>query len=202
MPPVQPGEHGEAGHFPGNNFTENPSIRAGHYSYPGFDHNLRPKRPAFVEAPGMTNHAPNYAHSHGHLGLPEIYPSPQGTSRRSSVFNSPSEYGSPATPVMYTSWQTSNTPNTQSIYGYAPQLPSVQTFGGQMPQGPSYVVPSIDGLPRQPPDAHHGNMFVSGSVDQSAVHHQSEYSSYVTDPGSLVGSGVKTEGGPHPSITQ
>ncbi|KAI3337104.1 hypothetical protein HD806DRAFT_542819 [Xylariaceae sp. AK1471] len=199
MPQVQPSEHSEASHFPGNSFADNVPIRTAHYSHTGFDPELS-ERPSYVEAPGMANHAPNYGH--GHLGLPEMYTSPQGTSRRSSVFNSPSEYGSPATPAMYTPWQTSNAPSTPSMYGYPPQQSSVQTFGGQMAQGPSYVVPSIDGLPRHPPDAHHGNMFASRGVGQGAVHHQPGYSNYVTDAASLVGPGVKTEGGPHPSVPQ
>ncbi|KAF2970608.1 hypothetical protein GQX73_g2992 [Xylaria multiplex] len=199
MPQVQSGEHGETGHFPSHGFPDNVPIRSAHYSHPGFEPELS-ERPSYVEAPSMGNQAPGYSHSH--LGLPEMYPSPQGTSRRSSVFNSPSEYGSPATPVAYSAWPTSNTPSNPSLYGFPPQPPTVQGFGGQISQAPQYAAPSIDGLPRQTTDANHGDIFAPRTVGQCVIPHQPSYPNYVTDGASLVGPSVKTEGGHHPSITQ
>ncbi|KAJ2982732.1 hypothetical protein NUW58_g6380 [Xylaria curta] len=198
MPQAQVNEHAETGHFAGNAFPDSVGIRAAHYTHPGFDPEL-PERPNYVETPGMGNHAPNY--SHGHLGLPEMYPSPQGTSRRPSVFNTPSDYGSPATPVVYSPWSTSTTtPASAPMYGFQPQPPSVQAFGGQMAQSSSYSTPSIDGLPRQAPDTHHGDIFASRSLGQNGIQHQPAYPNYVADSASLAGSNVKTEGGNHPSI--
>ncbi|GAW21802.1 hypothetical protein ANO14919_113270 [Xylariales sp. No.14919] len=199
MSQVQANEHGETGHFPSHGFPESVSMRAAQYSHPGFDSELS-DRSNYAETPGMGNQATSY--SHGHLGLPELYPSPQGTSRRSSVFNSPSEYGSPATPVAYSPWPTSNTPSNPSLYGFPPQPSSVQAFGGQIAQGPQYTTPTIDGLPRQDADAHHGDIFAPRAVSQCVMPHQPGYPNYVTDGASLVRSSVKTEGGHHPSMPQ
>ncbi|KAI8628634.1 hypothetical protein F5Y19DRAFT_476181 [Xylariaceae sp. FL1651] len=200
MPHLQAGEPSESDNFPGNTFNENVPIRETHYTHPGFDADLPSERPSYVETSSMVSHAPNY---NGHLGLPEMYPSPHGTSRRSSVFNSPPDYASPATPAMYAPWQSSNAPNNSSMYAFPTQASNVQApFGGQITQSPSYMAPQIDGLPRQTNDAHHGNIFASRGVSQGPLHHQQGYSNYVADAGSMVGSGTKTEGIPHPSVPQ
>ncbi|KAI0460446.1 hypothetical protein F5B21DRAFT_8211 [Xylaria acuta] len=199
MSQVQVNEHTETGHFAGNSFPENVPIRTSHYSHTGFEPELS-ERPNYVETPSMGTHAPNYGHSH--LGLSEMYPSPQETSRRSSVFNSPSDYDSPATPVVYSPWSSSNTLSNPPIYGFQSQPPSVQAFGGQMAQGSSYTASPIDGLPRLATEAHHGDIFASRGVGQGTMHHQSGYPNYVTDSSSLVGPNVKTEGRHTPSIPQ
>ncbi|KAI1355836.1 hypothetical protein F5Y01DRAFT_153687 [Xylaria sp. FL0043] len=198
MSQVQVGQHNETNHFPGHTFTANVAIRAAQYSQPEFESELS-SRQNYVESPGVGNQAPNYSHSH--LGLPEMYSSPQATSRRSSVFNSPSEYGSPATPVTYSPWPTSNATSNPSMYGFPPQPPSVQAFG-QLAQGPSYVSPPpMDGLPRQSADPHHGDLFASGTVGQCTMPAQPGYQGYVTD-GALVTPNAKSDAGHHPSIHQ
>ncbi|KAI2637306.1 hypothetical protein GGS21DRAFT_510977 [Xylaria nigripes] len=147
IPQIQPGDHNETGHYP-NNYTENVPIRAAYYSHSGYEHQLSSQRPNYVDAPGISNHAPPNYGGHGHLGLPDMYSSPQGSSRRSPVFNPPSEYGSPATPVVYSTWPTSNAPNNPPLYGFSQQQSSVPAFGAQMPQAPSYPNPAMDGLSR------------------------------------------------------
>lgn len=200
MSQAQVNEHREAGHFAGNSFPEHVSMPTPHYPHHGFEPELS-ERTNYVEAAGIGTHAPSY--SHNHIGLSEMYPSPQGTSRRSSVFNSPSEYGSPATPVVYSPWSSSNTPSTTPIYGFQSQQHSVQAFGGQMAQGPSYTAPSIDGaLPRPSTEVHHGDIFASRGVGQGTMHHQSSYPSYVADNVSLVGPHVKIEPEHHPPTPQ
>ncbi|KAI0424053.1 hypothetical protein F5Y09DRAFT_162991 [Xylaria sp. FL1042] len=190
MSQVQVNQHNETNHFPGHSFPENVAIRAAQYSHPDFEAELS-TRQNYVEAP-------NY--NHGHLGLPDMYSSPQGTSRRSSVFNSPSDYESPGTPAAYSPWPTSNAPNNPSMYGFPSQPSSVQAFG-QLAQGPSYAAPPIDGLPRQAADTNHRDLFASGTVGQCAMPPQPSYPAYVTD-GALVGPNVKLEAGHHPSIHQ
>ncbi|KAI0976175.1 hypothetical protein F4678DRAFT_456494 [Xylaria arbuscula] len=192
MSQVPVNQHNETGQFQGHNFHENIPFRPAHYPHSEFESEM-PDRPNFVETPVVGNQPPNYGPNQ--LGLPELYPSPQGTSRRSSVFNSPTEYGSPATPVGYSSWPTSNGPS--SLYGFPPQPPNVQAFG-QLTQGPPYAAQPIDGLPRQAPDPQHGDMFSSRTVGQCPVPTQTGYPSYVTE--SLMGSNVKSEAGHHPSI--
>ncbi|KAI0476722.1 hypothetical protein F4859DRAFT_60023 [Xylaria cf. heliscus] len=199
MSHVQVNEHSETGHFAGNSFPANVPMRTPHYSHPGFEPELS-ERPNYVEAPAMGTHAPTYGHSH--LGLPEMYPSPEGTSRRSSVFNSPSDYESPATPAVYSPWSGSNTTNNAPIYGFHTQQHNVQAYGGQIAQASSYTALPIDSLPRPGTEAHHGDIFASGGVGQGVIHHQSCYPNYPTDTASLVGPTVKTEGEHRPSIPQ
>jgi hypothetical protein len=200
MPQIQTSEPSDASQFQGNGFPDQLPMRTTHYTHHSFDPELPSERPSYVEVSSMANHAPNYSHSH--LGLSEMYPSPHGVSRRSSVFNSPSEYGSPATPAIYSPWHPPNASSNPSMYGFPPQ-PSMQpSFGGQMAQGSSYSGPLIDGLPRPTTDARHGSISGSRGVEQSAIQHQPAYSNYVADAGSLMGPGVKTEGAPHPYIPQ
>ncbi|KAI1426003.1 hypothetical protein F5Y12DRAFT_713658 [Xylaria sp. FL1777] len=198
MSPVQVNQHGETSQYPSHSFPESVTIRAAQYPHPEFEPELS-ERASYVEAAGVGNQAPGYNHSH--LGLPEMYSSPQGTSRRSSVFNSPSDYGSPATPVTYSPWPTSSTPSNPSLYGFPPQPSSVQAFG-QLAHGPPYAAPTIDGLSRQTTEAHQGDMFASRTVGQCAMPPQPPYPNYVTDGAPLVGPNIKSEGAHHPSIHQ
>ncbi|KAI1743701.1 hypothetical protein F4680DRAFT_354443 [Xylaria scruposa] len=192
MHQVQVHEHGETGHFAGNSFAENMPIRTSHYPNPGFEPEV-PERQNYLEAPSMGNHAPSYGHSH--LGLSEMYPSPQESGRRSSAFNSPT------TPVMYPPWSSSNNPGNAPMYSLQSQPHGVQAFGGQMAQDPSYTTSYLDGLPRPDAEAHHADVFASRDVGQGAIHHQSVYPNFVTD-GASVGPNVKIEGGRPPSLSQ
>ncbi|KAI1131541.1 hypothetical protein F5Y10DRAFT_262113 [Nemania abortiva] len=195
LPQIHATEHTETGHFPSNSFPPTVDMRAAQYSHSAYDPKLY-ERANYVEGSGLDNHhAPNYNHSH--LGMQEMYPSPQGTSRRSSVFTPP-DYGSPAAPA-YASWQTSNTSSNPPIYSFQPQPPSVQAFGGQMAQGPPYPTSSLEGLPRQAVDTH-GDLFVARPVGQSTIQHQPAYPDYVATEGASLGpANVKAEGVHNPS---
>ncbi|GAP89238.1 hypothetical protein SAMD00023353_1200400 [Rosellinia necatrix] len=191
MPQAQAHDHSQTGNFSGTNFPDNVDMRAAHYPHPSFEHGM-PERPNFVQTSDLGNHAPNYGHNH--LGVHEMYSSGPATSRRPSTFSSPSEYSNAASPAVYSTWPAPNTPTNQPMYGFPPQLPSVQGFSGQIAQGSSYVPSSIDGLPR--PDVQHGAVFASRSVGQSIMQHTSGYSNYLTEA-PLVGSSIKTESEHH-----
>ncbi|KAI0526502.1 hypothetical protein F5B22DRAFT_641644 [Xylaria bambusicola] len=199
MSQVQISDHSESGQFSAHGFPQDIAIRGAQYQQPDFESELS-ERPNYMETHGAGNQASNYSHSH--LGLPDMYPSPQGTSRRSSVFNSGSEYGSPATPVTYSPWPTSSAPNNTPMYGFPPQSSNVQVFG-QLSQGQSYAPPSIDGLPRQASGAHHTDIFASRTVGHCAIQPQRGFTHYVTTDGaSLLERNVKSEGEHQPSISQ
>ena len=198
MSQVQVNETGEPSQFPSHDFPESVGLRAPQYPQQDFETELT-ERPNYMEAHAVTNQASNYNHSH--LGLPDMYPSPQGTSRRSSVFNSSSDYDSPATPVTYSPWPTSNTSSSAPMYGFPPQSSNVQVFG-QLSQGPAYTAQPIDGLPRQASDAHNSDIFAPRAVNQCAVPPHSGFPHYMTDGTSLIGRNIKSEGEHHSSIPQ
>ncbi|KAI1823048.1 hypothetical protein F4861DRAFT_350321 [Xylaria intraflava] len=143
--PVHTSEHRETSHYSGNSFPDTVLMRQEYYAHPGYDHQLSSQRPNYAETASINGPAQNFAH--GHLGLPEVYSSPQGAHRRSPVFNTSSDFGSPATSVVYPPWPTSSATTNPPMYGFQ-QPPSVQAFGGQMAQGPSFPSPVLDGLPR------------------------------------------------------
>ncbi|KAI1359529.1 hypothetical protein F5Y08DRAFT_76687 [Xylaria arbuscula] len=189
MPQVQVSENRESGQFPDHNFSESVSLRAAPYSHPDFESEL-PERPNYMEAHGVGNQAQNYNPSH--LGLSDMYPSPQETSRRSSAFNSGSDYQSPATPVTYSPWPATSAPHSTPMYGFPPQHSNVQVFG-QLSQGQAYTAQALDGLPRQAADAHHADIFVTRAVSQCPIPAHSGFSHYVTDETSLMGHDIKSE---------
>lgn len=199
MSQVQANGHSESGHFSGSSFAESISFHASQPHHPGYEHGFY-ERSGYIEGPGIENHPPGY--SHIPHGLPEMYPTPQATSTRTSVLNSPSNYESPASPVVYPHWPTSNPPSHPSTYSFQPQPPSVQAFGGQMTRGPSYATSAVDGILPPTADVHHGDIFAPGSVGPAAIPHQPAYPNFVMERTSSVGPTVKGEGGHNPSIPQ
>ncbi|KAI1116080.1 hypothetical protein F5Y14DRAFT_85559 [Nemania sp. NC0429] len=168
MPQAQTYGQGGPAHYSGNSFTGNDLVHASHASHQRYNSEFH-ERSGYIEAPSVGSHAPSYSH-----GLPELCPTPQAeNSKRSSVFNSPSDYGSPATSVVYSHWQ--NPPSHPSQYSFQPQLPSTQVFNGQMTRAPSYATSTVDGLPPPTTDLHHSDLFASGIVGPSVVSHPPPY---------------------------
>jgi hypothetical protein len=199
MSHVRGNEHSETRHFPGHGYPQSVDVRATRCSHPAYGPELC-EQPSYVEDPSIGNHAPSY--SHPHIGVPNMYATTQATSRRSSEFTSASEYGSPVAPAMYNTWPNSNAASGSSAYQYSPQPTNVHHFSGQIIQNPPYGMPLMDGLPRQPADTSHGDIFASRNVGQSAIQHQSAYSEYAAEGASLGPIHVKTEGGQNSSIPQ
>lgn len=190
MTDIETSEPSGAGNFPTHGFSETVSLRPAQYAHAEFEHSM-PERSNYGETSTIGNHEQTY--NHGHLGLPEMYPSPQETSRRPSVFNSPTDYASPATPVVYSPWPSS--------YAFQPPPPGgVQGFGGQMAQG-SYATTSIDGLPRA--DMHHADVFAHRSAGPSAIQHPAGgYANYATEGQHLGQGNNKSDRGHHPPTPQ
>jgi hypothetical protein len=188
MNETEANEHSGPGNFPSHSFPPTIPLRPTHYTHSEFEHGMS-ERPNYGETSAMGNHTQNY--SHGQLGLSEMYPSPPESSRRPSVFNSPTDYVSPATPVVYSPWS--------APYAFPPPPPGVQGFGGQIAQG-SYATTSIDGLARA--DMHHADVFAPRGASQSAIQHPAGYANYGTE-GAHLGHGTnKTDRGHHHPILQ
>ncbi|KAI0115976.1 hypothetical protein GGR51DRAFT_555850 [Nemania sp. FL0031] len=183
---IHANEHCDAGHFQSDNYPPPVALRPAQYPNSIYDSY---SRPTYMEGTSLVTSTSNYNNSHlgPHHGT---YPSPDGTSRRSSVFTpNASEYESPPVPAIYPSWQGSNTPSNPPMY-------SLQPVSGQVAQNPQYPTPSIDGLPRQAADTHHPGLYnIPRAVDQGAIQHQSAYPSYAAEGTPLGGPlNVKTEG--------
>ncbi|KAI0180136.1 hypothetical protein GGR52DRAFT_228936 [Hypoxylon sp. FL1284] len=106
-------------------------VRGSAYSQPVLSADLAAaERQSFVETPTLSSQAT--MHSTTSLGLHDMYnTSPHDTSRRSSMFTTPSEYQSPATPTMYsTQWQTgSAAPSSAPVYASFPSQGTGSTGG-------------------------------------------------------------------------
>ncbi|KAI8964118.1 hypothetical protein F5Y11DRAFT_364433 [Daldinia sp. FL1419] len=173
-------------------------VRGTQYSQPVMSTEIGPDRQTFVEAPSMPSQAP--LHPSTNLGLHDMYTSPHDSSRRSSMFTTPSEYTSPATPTMYQQWQTgSAAPSTPSAYTFPQQTSNThQSFvshtGVPMAQNQQYMnTTSFDGLSRGSHDAQHGGMIRSLP--------QPTFTNYIPhESGPIPGSGTKGDTLPrHPT---
>ncbi|KAI1376790.1 hypothetical protein F4677DRAFT_445112 [Hypoxylon crocopeplum] len=166
-------------------------VRGTQYTQPILGPEMATERQTFVEAPSLPSQAP--LHPASNLGLHDsMYTSTHDSSRRSSMFTSPSEYASPATPNMYPQWQTgSAAPSNPPVYAFPQQTanthpPFVGHPGVSIPQNQQYMGTSFDSLPRTSHDTQHGGM-------QRPLH-QPNYSSYMPhEPGPISASGVKTD---------
>ncbi|KAI1143995.1 hypothetical protein F5Y05DRAFT_13857 [Hypoxylon sp. FL0543] len=172
----------------GDTFGDMP-VRATQYSQPVLGPEMTTERQTFVDAPSISNQAP--LHPTTNIGLHDIYTNPHDSSRRSSMFTTPSEYTSPATPTMYQQWQTgSAAPSNPPVYTFPQQAsnahPSfVNHTGVTIPQNQQYMGTSFDSLPRAH-DTQHGGMMRALP--------QPGFSSYIShEPGPLAGPGAKNE---------
>ncbi|KAI1645396.1 uncharacterized protein F4817DRAFT_317894 [Daldinia loculata] len=181
----------------GDAFVGEMPVRGTQYPQPVLGTEIGTERQTFVEAPSMPSQAP--LHPSTNLGLHDMYTSPHDSSRRSSMFTTPSEYASPATPTMYQQWQTgSAAPSNPSAYTFPQQpgnahQPFVGHTGVPMAQSQQYMGASFDGLPRGGHNTQHDGMIRSLP--------QPTFTNYMPhEPGSLPGSGTKGDTLPrHPT---
>ncbi|KAI0146011.1 hypothetical protein F4776DRAFT_660882 [Hypoxylon sp. NC0597] len=174
----------------GDTFVGDMPVRATQYSQPVLGPEMAAERQTFVDGPNISSQAP--LHPTTNIGLHDIYTSPHDSSRRSSMFTSPSEYTSPTTPNIYQQWQGNSTaPSNPPVYTFPQQAGNThQSFVGHtgvaMPQNQQYMGSSFDGIPRGTHDAQHGGMMRALP--------QPGFPSYMPhEPGSLPGPGTKTE---------
>ncbi|KAI1096550.1 hypothetical protein F5B19DRAFT_488506 [Rostrohypoxylon terebratum] len=183
--------------MPNDTFVGDMPVRGNQYSQPILNTELAAERPTFVETPTIPTQAP--LHPTTNISLHDMYSSTHDSSRRSSMFTSPPEYPSPATPTIYQQWQGNSTAATNpSIYAFPPQTSNThQPFVGHnavsISQNQQYLGTSFDGLPRGGHDPQHGGMIRALP--------QPGYPSYMShEPGHLTASGTKTEPLPrHPT---
>lgn len=166
-----------------NNNQYNPSI---------LGPDITTERQTFVEAPNMQGSQPPL-HPPTNIGLHDLYTNPHDSSRRSSMFTSQSEYTSPATPTMYSHWQTGSTaPNNPPVYAFQQQASNThQPFVGHtsvaMPQAQQYMGGAFDGLARSHDTQQHPSLLRQPPPPN--------YPSYMPhEPGPLPGSGIKVDG--------
>ncbi|KAI2464180.1 hypothetical protein F4781DRAFT_425754 [Annulohypoxylon bovei var. microspora] len=184
----------------GDAFVGDMPVRGTPYSQPVLGSEMTAERQTFVDAPTIPNQAP--LHPTTNISLHDMYTNPHDSSRRSSIFTSPSEYTNPTTSTIYQvnqQWQTSSAaPSNSSVYTFPQQSgnahqPFVSHAGVPMPQGQQFLGAPFDGLPRVSHDAQHGGMIRALP--------QPGYSSYMShEPGHLSASGTKAESLPrHPT---
>ncbi|KAI1460624.1 hypothetical protein F4805DRAFT_465475 [Annulohypoxylon moriforme] len=178
-------------------FVGDMPVRGNQYSQPILNPEMTAERQTFVDAPPIPNQAP--LHSTTNIGIHDMYTNTHDSSRRSSMFASPPEYTSPATPTIYQQWQANSTaPSNPSIYTFPQQTgnahqPFVGHTGVPMQQNQQYIGTSFDGLPRASHETQHGGMMRALP--------QPGYPSYMShEPGPLSATGTKPDPLPrHPT---
>lgn len=195
IPPTQSTEQSPTTQMSSDAFGEMP-VRGAQYSQPVLGPEITAERHSFVETPTMSSQASLQTTTN--IGLHDMYTSPHDNSRRSSMFASSSEYASPATPTMYSQWQTGSTaPSNPPVYAFPSQTGNAhQSFVGHagvsMTQNQAYMG-SFDGLPRSSHDTQ--NSGILRALPQPG------YPNYMPhESGALSGSGVKADPLPrHPT---
>lgn len=198
-------DHSPAGNLHGGPFMEALPVRSSHYAPHMMTSDLATEHHHFVDGVNMVGgQAPLHTNGGMTLQVPsEIMPSPHDTSRRPSLFNSPTDYASPAgTTAMYAPpWQPSTTaPTMTSMYAFTPQQPPGQTFVSQ----PGVGIPQsqqgmrADGLPPSGNFEHlisNNNPFRQSSLPPAPVPQGPTYPHYLQHDGrQMAGTGVKVEG--------
>ncbi|KAI0382941.1 hypothetical protein F5Y04DRAFT_35795 [Hypomontagnella monticulosa] len=196
IPPAHSTEQSPTTQMSGDAFVGDMPVRGAQYTQPVLGAEITTERHSFVETPTMSTQAPLQTTSS--IGLHDMYTSPHDNSRRSSMFASSSEYASPATPTMYSQWQTgSAAPSNPSAYSFPSQPSSAHSSfvghaGVPMQQNQTYIS-SFDGLPRGSQDAQHNTLLRALP--------QPGYPNYMAhEPGAMSASNVKADPLPrHPT---
>lgn len=200
-------EQSPAGNLQGGPFLGDLPVRGPQYHHQSsmMQPDLSSGHPNFVEGGSMGNQSA--IQQAAAMPLQENFPDPHATSRRPSLYASPSEYGSATTSGLYPGWQATNPPTTPSMYSsFDNQQQQTQQSGSyvhQQPvpltQTPQYVeAASFDNLQRGSYDTGPASIYRTASVPQGSVHsHPTQgFPNYLPqqhDPRSLSGPSLKIE---------
>lgn len=145
----------------------------------------------FVEGNSIgVNNQASMPQTHG-MPLPESYSDPHASSRRPSLYASPTEYGSSTGSNLYQTWQQSNPSTASPIYSFQQQHQQAPHSAGgyveQQPvpltQTPQYMeAPTFDPIHSAGPSS----LFRPTSVPQGPVnpHTTHQFPNYLSTPGS------------------
>ena len=180
MLPNSSNDHGPGGNLTGPPFLGELPHRNNTYPAPGMMHSdLHPEHHAFVDSGGSLG-VSGQTSLHGPHAMPlqNMIPASHDSTRRPSLFSSPSDFGNQSDPNMYSTWQQGSTaPNTSPMYAFTPQQQG-QTQGHfippsavSMPQNPPYLGSTFEGMPRGY-DPNHGQIFRPNNVPPGSLQGQ------------------------------
>lgn len=196
IPASTTADQSQAGALQPGPFLSELPVRAAQYTQPMVPPDLGQEQHAYVEGGGMTVGTQGQLQPHANMAMAEICANPHDTSRRSSMFNSPTEYTAPPNPGIYSgNWQSGTTATSNaSMYAFTQQqhqqqqqqqqhqqntgqTPFVQSPSVAIGQGQQYLGPSFDGLARGY-DPNQANLFRPGAV-HNAVPPPQGYPGYI-----------------------
>lgn len=166
-------------------------VRGHPYSQPSLmQSDLSATGPSGFDGPSISvNNQPSMSQTHV-MPLPEAYSDPHASSRRTSLYTSPTEYGSSSAPGLYQAWQQSNPPTASPVYSFQQQQQSPHSAGGYvehqpvpLTQTPQYMeAPTFDPIH----NAGASSLFRATSVPQGPVnpHTTHQFPNYLSTPGS------------------
>lgn len=198
-----------AGNLHGGPFLGELPVRAHQYHQPTLmQPDLSAGQPNFVEANpmGVNSNQPPLSQSTS-IPLQETFSDPHASSRRPSLYASPTEYSNTSAPGMYQTWHQTNPPSASSLYSFNhqhQQQPSHQSGSyvdqqpvplAQPPQFPEAA--SFDNMQRNSYETAPTSLYRTTSVPQGLAppHPTQSFPSYLSphDPRGLPGSGMKIE---------
>lgn len=139
----------------------------------------------FVESGGLgVNNPPSLPPAHG-LPMSETFSDPHVSSRRTSLYASPTEYGPTSQSNMYSTWNQSNAPTASPVYSFNHQQQAAHPAGGYVEQQHVSLAQTPQYLEAPPFDSMHNaptNLFRTASVPQGSVnpHNTHSFSNYLS----------------------
>ncbi|ROV98939.1 hypothetical protein VSDG_03675 [Cytospora chrysosperma] len=197
-----------AGNLHGGPFLGELPVRGHQYHQPTLlQPDLSAGQSSFVEANsmGVNSNQPPLSQA-ASIPLQETFSDPHASSRRPSLYTSPTEYGSTSASGMYQTWHQTNAPSAPSVYSfnhqhqqqphqsgsYVDQQPVPLTQTSQFPETASF-----DSMQRSSYDTAPTSLYRTTSVPQGLAppHPTQSFPSYLSphDPRGLPGSSMKIE---------
>lgn len=195
---VAPPEQSPSGNIPGGPYMGELPVRGPHYQSHIMPPDLGTGQHGFVESGNMGVNSAASLQAGNNMPMQEVIQDPHSQSRRSSLFNSPQEYGNSSATGMYQAWQQATTaPSNSPMYAFTPQQaqppqqgPFVQQQPLQMGQNQQFMGQTFDGLPRGSYDPSQGDLFRTSGVGSATVPHAQAFPGYIPHDGR---GGIKLE---------
>lgn len=133
---------------------------------------------SFVENGGLNvNNPPSIPPAHG-LPMSETFSDPHGSTRRPSLYASPTEYGNTSQSNIYSTWNQSNPPTASPVYSFHHQQqathpggPYVEQQPVPLTQTPQYLeAPAFDNMHSSPSSLFRPTSVPQGPVNPHTTH--------------------------------
>lgn len=181
LPAITSSDINPTGHMSGtSSFMGELPVRGNAYTQPAMmQSDMSTASSGFVENNGLgVNHPPALPAAHG-MPMSDSFSDPHGSTRRQSIYTSPTEYGNSSQSHMYSTWNQSNPPTSSPMYSFHNQQQATHSTGSfvdqphvPLTQTPQYLeAPPFDNMHN-----HTSSLFRPTSVPQGPVNPHTTHS--------------------------